>query len=149
MQPESLDKGSPSDCPGQSQGSLMIKNTALLALSAALLTGCGPNKIIVDLPSPQGQYHVEVRKCPQPGSMSSAEQTQVSILKSGISENCQSAVNALAQFQSYSPDEQLQLEWLSEAELRAWHPGFDPKSGPASASYKADNPVKVIFAPAK
>jgi len=127
----------------------MIKNTALLALSAALLTGCGPNKIIVDLPSPQGQYHVEVRKCPQPGSMSSAEQTQVSILKSGISENCQSAVNALAQFQSYSPDEQLQLEWLSEAELRAWHPGFDPKSGPASASYKADNPVKVIFAPAK
>jgi len=149
MQSESLDKGSPSDCPGQSQGSLMIKNTALLALSAALLTGCGPNKIIVDLPSPQGQYHVEVRKCPQPGSMSSAEQTQVSILKSGISENCQSAVNALAQFQSYSPDEQLQLEWLSEAELRAWHPGFDPKSGPASASYKADNPVKVIFAPAK
>lgn len=127
----------------------MIKNTALLALSAALLTGCGPNKIIVDQPSPQGQYHVEVRKCPQPGSMSSAEQTQVSILKSGISENCQSAVNALAQFQSYSPDEQLQLEWLSEAELRAWHPGFDPKSGPASASYKADNPVKVIFAPAK
>ncbi|MFF7397551.1 hypothetical protein ACFZAI_13945 [Achromobacter sp. NPDC008082] len=127
----------------------MIKNTAFLALLAALLTGCGPNKIIVDLPSPQGQYHVEVRKCPQPGSMSSAEQTQVSILKSGISENCQSAVNALAQFQSYSPDEQLQLEWLSEAELRAWHPGFDPKSGPASASYKADNPVKVIFAPAK
>lgn len=127
----------------------MIKNTAFLALSAALLTGCGPNKIIVDLPSPQGQYHVEVRKCPQPGSMSSAEQTQVSILKSGISENCQSAVNALAQFQSYSPDEQLQLEWLSEAELRAWHPGFDPKSGPASASYKANNPVKVIFAPAK
>jgi len=95
----------------------MIKNTALLALSAALLTGCGPNKIIVDLPSPQGQYHVEVRKCPQPGSMSSAEQTQVSILKSGISENCQSAVNALAQFQSYSPDEQLQLEWLSEADF--------------------------------
>jgi len=127
----------------------MIKNTAFLALLAALLAGCGPNKIIVDLPSPQGQYHVEVRKCPQPGSMSSAEQTQVSILKSGISENCQSAVNALAQFQSYSPDEQLQLEWLSEAELRAWHPGFDPKSGPASASYKADNPVKVIFAPAK
>lgn len=127
----------------------MIKNTAFLALLAALLTGCGPNKIIVDLPSPQGQYHVEVRKCPQPGSMSSAEQTQVSILKSGTSENCQSAVNALAQFQSYSPDEQLQLEWLSEAELRAWHPGFDPKSGPASASYKANNPVKVIFAPAK
>lgn len=27
--------------------------------------------------------------------------------------------------------------------------GFDPKSGPHSASYKADNPVKVIFAPAK
>ncbi len=127
----------------------MIKNTALLALTAALLTGCGPNKIIVDLPSPQGQYHVEVRKCPQPGSMSSTAQTQVSVLKSGMSENCQSAVNALAQFQSYSPDDQLQLEWLSEAELRAWHPGFDPKSGPRSASYKADNPVKVIFAPPK
>ncbi|MGE8639476.1 MAG: hypothetical protein ACN6PR_12580 [Achromobacter sp.] len=131
----------------------MKKRIALLALSTAplivLLAGCGPNKIIVDLPSPQGQYHVEVRKCPQPGSMTWTEQTQVSVLKSGTSENCQSAVNALAQFNSLSPDDQLQLEWLSDAELRAWHPGFDPKFGPASASYKADNPVKIIFAPAK
>ena len=127
----------------------MIKSSALFALSTALLAGCGPNKITVDLPSPQGQYHVEVRKCAEPGAMSSTSQTQVSVLKSGVSENCQSAVNALAQFQSYAPDDQLQLEWLSDAELRAWHPGFDPKSGPRSASYKADNPVKVIFAPAK
>lgn len=131
----------------------MRKRIALLALSTAplivLLAGCGPNKIIVDLPSPQGQYHVEVRKCPQPGSMTWTEQTQVSVLKSGTSENCQSAVNALAQFKSPWPDDQLQLEWLSDAELRAWHPGFDPKFGPASASYKADNPVKIIFAPAK
>lgn len=131
----------------------MRKCTTLLSRSAALLTallaGCGPNKIIVDLSSPQGQYHVEVRKCPQPGSMTWTEQTQVSVLKAGTSENCQSAVNALAQFNSYSPDDQLQLEWLSDTELRAWHPGFDPKFGPASASYKADNPVKIIFAPAK
>ena len=131
----------------------MRKRIALLALSTAplivLLAGCGPNKIIVDLPSPQGQYHVEVRKCPQPGSMTWTEQTQVSVLKSGTSENCQSAVNALAQFKSPWPDDQLQLEWLSDAELRAWHPGFDPKFGPESASYKADNPVKIIFAPAK
>jgi hypothetical protein len=131
----------------------MRKRIALLALAIApviaLLAGCGPNKIIVDLPSPQGQYHVEVRKCPQSGSMTRTEQTQVSVLKSGTSENCQSAVNALAQFKSLSPDDQLQLEWLSDAELRAWHPGFDPKFGPDSASYKADNPVKIIFAPAK
>ncbi len=139
--------------PRQSQGSSMRNRLTLLApstaLLTALLTGCGPNKIIVDLPSPQGQYHVEVRKCPQPGAMTWTEKTQVSVLKSGTSENCQSAVNALAQFGSFSPDDQLQLEWISDVELRAWHPSFDPKFGPASASYKPDNPVKIIFAPAK
>ena len=64
---------------------------------------------------------------------------------------CQVAIceNYEHKHQSLSPDDQLQLEWLSDAELRAWHPGFDPKFGPASASYKADNPVKIIFVPAK
>lgn len=127
----------------------MRKTVPLLLLSSVMLTACGPNKIIVDLPSPNGNYHVEVRKCPQRGSMTSGEQTQVSVLKAGTSENCNSAVNALTQFGSYAPDDQLQLQWISNAELRAWHPGFDPTFGPQSASRKADSPVTVIYAPAK
>lgn len=75
--------------------------------------------------------------------------TQLSILESGISEACNSAVNALAQFGSYAPDDQLQLEWISDTELRAWHPGFDPKFGPRSATFTHDIPVKLIFSPDK
>lgn len=81
--------------------------------------------------------------------MTWTEQTQVSILESGTSEACQSAVHALAQFGSYAPDDQLQLEWISDTELRAWHPGFDPKFGPRSASFKQNVPVKLIFSPGK
>lgn len=127
----------------------MNKCIPVLLLSCVMLAACSPNKIIADLPSPSGKYHVEVRKCPQAGAMTRTEQTQVSVLESGTSENCQSAVNALAQFESYAPDDQLQLEWLSDTELRAWHPGFDPKFGPRSASSKHDAPVKLIFTPGK
>lgn len=101
----------------------MKKSMPLILLPSALLAACGPNKIIADLPSPGGKYHVEVRKCPQPGAMAWTEQTQVSILESGTS------------------------EWISDTELRAWHPGFDPKVGPQSASFKHDVPVKLIFSP--
>ncbi|MCC4281469.1 hypothetical protein LL325_27065, partial [Pseudomonas aeruginosa] len=41
-----------------------MKKSPLLILSV-LLAACGPDKLISDLPSPNGQYHVEVRKCPE------------------------------------------------------------------------------------
>ncbi|MBV7366078.1 hypothetical protein, partial [Streptococcus vulneris] len=49
------------------------KCVPLALLSAVLLTACGPNKIVADLPSPDGKYHVEVRLCPQPGSLTWTE----------------------------------------------------------------------------
>lgn len=127
----------------------MKKSIPLILLSSMLLTACGPDKIIADLPSPGGKYHVEVRKCPQRGSLTWAEKTQVSVLEFGVSEKCNAFMAALTQFDSYSPDEQLQLEWTSDTELRAWHPAFDPKNGPRASTFKPNAPVQVIFAPEK
>ncbi|MCV9907545.1 hypothetical protein OIV19_07950 [Brucella sp. HL-2] len=109
--------------------------------------GCSPNKIIAILPSPSGQYHVEVRKCPQSGSLTRTEKTQVSVLKTGTSEKCQSAINALVQFDGPAPADQLQIKWASNTELTAWHPSFNAKYGPSTATFKHNAPVKVIFLP--
>ncbi|RBL84796.1 hypothetical protein DDE05_21560 [Streptomyces cavourensis] len=127
----------------------MKKSLPLLLGVSVLLTACGPNKIIVDLPSPDGKYHVEVRKCPQAGSLTWTEKTQVSILDRGVSEACQSAVKSLAQFDAPTPEDQLQLEWLSDTELRAWHPSFNPEYGPQSANFKPGTPIKLVYAPKK
>ena len=43
-----------------------MKMRSARALSAVLLTACGPNKIVADLPSPDGKYHVEVRLARSP-----------------------------------------------------------------------------------
>ena len=115
-------------------------------MSAVLLTACGPNKIVADLPSPDGKYHVEVRLCPQPGSLTWTEKTQVSVLP-GRHRKCQGSLQAVAQFDSYGPQDQLQVEWIA-TEVRAWHPQFNPEYGPQSANYKPDNPIKLIFAQA-
>ncbi|MBC9904973.1 hypothetical protein IAG32_12180 [Achromobacter xylosoxidans] len=125
----------------------MKKSMPLVLLSSILLTACGPDKIIADLPSPDGKYHVEVRKCPQRGSLTWDEQTQVSVVEAGVSEKCNAFIVALTQFRSYAPDEQLQLEWISDTELRAWHPAFEPKNGAWASTIKQGAPVKVIFAP--
>jgi hypothetical protein len=122
--------------------------TALIFLSV-FAAACGPNKVITNLPSPSGQYHVEIRNCPQNGSLTWTETTQVSVLKSGISEKCQSAINALVQFDGSAPVDQLQIKWMSDTELRAWHPSFNPKYGPSAVTYKHYAPVKVIFSPEK
>lgn len=127
----------------------MRKCIPLLLGAAILLTACGPNKIVLDLPSPGGKYHVEVRKCPQAGALTWTEKTQVSVLEPGVSEACQSAVKSLAQFDAPTPEDQLQLEWLSDTELRAWHPSFNPEYGPQSASSKPGSPIKLIYAPKK
>ena len=123
----------------------MKKSIPLLLLSSVLLAGCGPDKIIADLPSPSGKYHVEVRKCPQRGSLTWDEQTQVSVLEAGASEKCNAFILALAQFQSYSPDDQLRLEWVSDTELRASHPAFASNAAPVAATSQPNNPVKIIF----
>lgn len=125
----------------------MKKNTLGLLFLSVLLAACGPNKLVSDLPSPSRQYHVEVRQCPQSGAITWSERIQVSILESGLSADCQSAVNALAQFDASVPESQLQLEWVSDTELRAWHPDFNPGYGPAAVTYTHDAPVKVIFSP--
>lgn len=125
----------------------MKERIPFVLLSTFLLTACGPDKIIADLPSPDGKYHVEVRKCPQRGSLTWDEQTQVSVVEAGVSEKCNAFIVALTQFRSYTPDEQLQLEWLSDTELRAWHPAFEPKNGPWARTFKQNSPVQVTFAP--
>jgi len=123
----------------------MKHSIPLLLLSSVLLTACGPDKIIADLPSPGGKYHVEVRQCPQRGSLTWGEQTQVSVLAAGVSEKCNAFISALTQFQSKSLDDQLRLEWVSDTELRAWHPAFATGSVPMSASQMPNNPVKITF----
>jgi hypothetical protein len=121
----------------------------VLLLSSCLVTGCGgPNKVIKDVYSPDGRYHVEVRQCPEVGAMPGGTQTQASILEAKKPATCNSAVGTIAQFSVISPEDQLQLEWVSNTELRAWHPGFNPAYGPEAFSHPADNkPVKVTFAP--
>lgn len=123
----------------------MKKSIPLLLLSSVLLTACGPDKLITDLPSPSGKYHVEVRQCPERGTLTWGEQTQVSVLAAGVSEKCNAFISALTQFQCRSPDDQLRLEWVSDTELRASHPAFAAGSTPVGASQMPNNPVKITF----
>ncbi|HGH4375112.1 TPA: hypothetical protein ACJIVN_001205 [Pseudomonas aeruginosa] len=123
-----------------------MKKSPLLILSV-LLAACGPDKLISDLPSPNEQYHVEVRKCPEKGSITWGEEIQVSLLETGKSEKCHAVVRSLAQFDLRASADQLQLEWLSDTELRAWHPSFEPGNQPNGSRLKRDAPVKMVFAP--
>ncbi|WP_253206674.1 hypothetical protein [Verticiella alkaliphila] len=121
-----------------------------LALSLPLLpvlVACGSNEIVSSLASPSSQYHVEVRRCQQNGAWFGTQKLQVSVLPQGVSEPCQSAVHALAQFDGFADVDALQLEWLSDTELRAWQPGFDPAYGPSRATYQAGKPVTLTFRP--
>ncbi|MGQ4275403.1 hypothetical protein [Terrihabitans sp. B22-R8] len=127
----------------------MKNRIAAMGVLPFLLTACGgPDEIVSDLPSPNGAYHVEVRKCPQKGApLERTEITQVSVLEAGKSEPCHSAVDALMQFDGYAHDGQLDLEWTSDTELRVWHPAFNPDYGPNQKTARQDSPVKVSFAP--
>lgn len=127
----------------------MKKSILLALLSSALLTACGPDKLVADLPSPSGKYHVEVRQCPQRGTLTWGEQTQVSVLEAGVSEKCNAFISALTQFQSSSPDDQLRLEWISDTELKASHPAHASGNAPTGATQKPGNPVRITFAPGK
>ncbi|MBX8548121.1 hypothetical protein K5D68_00695 [Pseudomonas cichorii] len=127
----------------------MQKTIPCLLLLSVALAGCGPNELVSSLPSPDGKHHVEVRRCPESGSMTWGEKLQVSVLDAGVSAACQSAVEAWAQFDIDTPEspkpDQLQLQWASDTELRAWYPGFKPGDGPRSWTYKPNTPVKVSF----
>lgn len=127
---------------------MVMRRIAALIVFPVMLTGCGPDQVISDLQSPSGSYHVEVRKCPQKGArLERTEMTQVSVLEAGRTEQCNSMVHALVQFDGYAEDGLLQLEWISDTELRAWHPDFDADYGPFSKSVRDDTLVSVRFAP--
>ena len=128
-----------------------MKKTALFLLaSSVLLTACGPDKIVYDLPSPNGKYHAQVRSCPETGSITWGEQLEVSILEVGVGEECHSAVKSLTGFKAGPPGlavEQLQLEWLSDTQFRAWYPGLKPNVEPTGSYTKPNTPVQIIYLP--
>ncbi|WP_353171079.1 hypothetical protein [Acinetobacter rudis] len=142
-----------------------MKKSWILALAIPLggLTACqspSVNKVVRDLSSPNGDYHVEVRQCRANDVMfGKATQVQVSVLKKGESEKCRTTIQSVAQFNVYATDfrkkeDELQLKWLSNNELQAWHRSFglfQYKSyiGPFSYSYGAKKPVTMIFSPLK
>ncbi|MBN6714332.1 hypothetical protein [Pseudomonas capsici] len=129
----------------------MQKTIPCLILLSFALAACGPNELVSSLPSPDGKHHVEVRRCPESGSITWGEKLQVSVLDAGVSAACQSAVEPWAQFDITTPEppklDLLQLEWASDTQLRAWYPGFKPVEGPRTWTYKRNTPVKVIFQP--
>lgn len=69
------------------------------------------------------------------------------LLETGKSEKCHSVVQSLAQFDLRASADELQLEWLSDTELRAWHPSFEPGNQADGSRLKRDAPVKMVFAP--
>ncbi len=121
-----------------------------LPFTFTLLAACGPDKLLSDLASPNRQYHVEVRSCPTPGGAGDSAGTfQVSLLVANKSEGCGDDINSMAQFQTHAPVEQLQLEWLSDSQVRAWAPGFEQLHMPFIYSYDEKAPVHFVFAPRK
>lgn len=128
-----------------------MKKTGLFLLaSSVLLTACGPDKIVYDLPSPNGKYHAQVRSCPETGSITRGEQLEVSVVEVGVGEECHSAVKSLTGFKASPPGlavEQLQLEWLSDTQFRAWYPGLKPNVEPTGSYTKPNTPVQIIYLP--
>lgn len=128
---------------------LMKAARLLLLLPIGVLASCatGPNEIVKDLVSPSGQYHVELRKCPQVGSLTWSEEVQATVLVAGKRGVCHSSKDAIAQFSVNAPESDLELEWISDTQLRAWHPKFNPGYGPERYVSDPGDPVKVIFRP--
>lgn len=128
----------------------MKKVALLLLLSSVVLTACGPDKIVYDIPSPSGKYHAQVRSCSESGSITWGEQLEVNILEAGVSEVCHSQVKSFTGFNASPPGlalDQLQLEWLSDTQFRAWYPGMKPNMAPTGSYKKYNTPVEIIFLP--
>lgn len=119
----------------------------LLTLGSFASCATQPNEVIADVYSPSKRYHVEGRKCPQVGTLARGEEVQATVLEAGRAGVCHSSVNAIEQFSVNSPEDQLELEWVSETQLRAWHPKFNPSYGPQTYVSGQNDPVKVIFRP--
>lgn len=141
----------------------MVKKRLLIAPLCvfSLFTGChsfSVNKVVRDIPSPNGEYHVEVRQCRASDAMfGKATKVQVSVLKKGEVEQCRSFKQSLAQFDVYSTNfkgtnNALLLKWISDTELQAWHHSFAKREhkdfiGPHTQAYSADKPITFIFSP--
>lgn len=123
---------------------------ASVLLCLVLLSACRDDgTVLSELPSPDGAYHAVVKDCPRRGSafLSGDRKIEVSVLPAGMSERCNTFIDAVYQFEAYAPSEDLQLEWTSATELRAWHPGFDDNSWPSAHSSSQASPVTVTFRP--
>ena len=66
--------------------------------------------------------------------------------ETGKSEKCHSVVQSLAQFDLRIRG-RIATGWLSDTELRAWHPSFEPGNQADGSRLKHDAPVKMVFAP--
>lgn len=128
----------------------MVQSRFIFIACLVALAACKDEVTHADTPSPQGDYHVVVQECPQRGSFfwSGDTSLQVSVLPAGVSEACNAFMNSLHQFESYAPPEDLELEWTTPTELRAWHPGFSRNSWPNVLRSQATAPVEIRFAPA-
>ncbi|MDM1758080.1 MULTISPECIES: hypothetical protein [unclassified Acinetobacter] len=119
----------------------------VIVLSAILMTACTHNKLLLELPSPNKTYRIEVLQCQENGSFWGTEKLQIAVPSKGTSK-CQSAVDTYIVFSSGMPLSDLQLEWISDTEIRAWHPSFNPKFGPYAATLGGPNdPIKISFKP--
>jgi hypothetical protein len=141
---------------------ISIKQILGLTVLSLFLSACqssNVNKVVRDLPSPEGHYHVQVLQCRENDVMfGGATQVQVSVLKKGESESCRASLNSINQFSVNTIDfgnqnNALELVWLSENKLRAWHRSFakNPNKnfiGPYSSLNRHGSPVNVIFSPA-
>lgn len=130
--------------------------TLMLFLSACQSSSV--NKVVKDLPSPQGHYHVQVLQCRANDAMfGGATQVQVSVLKKGETERCRAFIQSINQFSVNTIDfghanNALELEWLSENKLRVWHRSFakNPNKsfiGPYVYEKSGRSSVDVIFSP--
>ncbi|MFW2097944.1 MULTISPECIES: hypothetical protein [unclassified Acinetobacter] len=140
---------------------MKLTRTFTLLIVPIVLTACqsnSVNKLIRDLPSPDGRFHVEVLQCRANDVMfGGATQVQVSVLKKGETEKCRSFIYALAQFDVRTidfgaKDNALHIEWLSDTELSVWHRSFATSQGknyigPDVQHSQANSPIKVIFSP--
>lgn len=127
----------------------LIRPRYSILFCLVLLAACRDAVTHADISSPGGDYHVVVKDCPRRGSgfLSGDRKVEVSVLPAGVSEDCNTFMNSVYQFEAYSPLDQLDLEWTSPTELRAWHPGFDHNSWPAASRASGTGAITVTFSP--
>ncbi|MFJ1299222.1 hypothetical protein ACILG0_04595 [Pseudomonadota bacterium AL_CKDN230030165-1A_HGKHYDSX7] len=126
-----------------------MKRLLIGLLPCMLLTAClNTNKQVKLVPSPDGQYHAQIRECQVRGSLTPETRFEVIVTRSDADEQCYSAMPpVLFMFLSPRPVEKLQLDWVSNIELRVRH--ADPSYWPPSVQTDRKGPIKVTFEPAR